>query len=142
MFVGETKHLNKPVKNCGNCNQQGNSGHHLKELQFAHSFSSSAQLCDENLSALLGMIRLKSRITLSHFASCTARQVCATRKGKCFNSKVLYSSPETTTTSVIHTRSIAIHSFLSELRTTSATTSRSCCMLSSYNCANACYLNT
>ena len=115
MFVGEPKHLNKPVINSGNCSQRGNSGHHLKELQFAHSFSSSAQLCDENLSALLGMIRLKSRITLSHFASCTARQVYATRKGKCFNSKVLCSSPKTTTTRVMHTSSIAIRSLLSPI---------------------------
>ena len=92
----------------------------------------------KKLSALLGIIRLQSWVKLSHYASCTARQVYANRKRKCFNSKVLCSSPETTT-SVIHTSSIAIRSLLSAMHTNSATTSRSCRNLSRYR-ANECYL--
>ena len=140
MFVGENKPFNKPAKIPEIVVIRVIPVTGWKSCNLHIALAVWAQLCDKKLSALLGIIRLQSWVKLSHYASCTARQVYANRKRKCFNSKVLCSSPETTT-SVIHTSSIAIRSLLSELHTNSATTSRSYRILSSC-CANARYLNT
>ena len=140
LFVGETKPFNRPAKIPEIVVIRVIPVTGWKSCNLHIALAVWAQLCDEKLLALLGMIKLKSWIRLSHFASCIARQVYATKKRKCFNSKVLCSSLETTI-SVIHTSSIAIRSLLSELHTYCATTSCSCRILSSC-CANARYLNT